>query len=542
MSIKKLSQNLLFIFGFIFLIASCEPRYLEFNKLNETSYNPNIAVPLFNARVGMQDILARNQLDVVQTDASGLITLVYQGGLIDVNIFDLLPPLTETMEFELGTGFPGTITFNQPGTLNFSDQVEIDYPAPDNQLLSEIKFKKGKLEIKLEPDFPGITPDIDLSLNLPGIEFADGSTYSYSDSISPSGVVIIDVDLAGGKIDFTKGAAALNKFVLDYSADINYQAGDQLGKNDKLKYSFTIKDIEFKHVIGDFGSQTLPITSDTINLSIFGAAYSNGDVRLTNPKLNVELVNGVGIPFRINFQKLYSKNIATGDTFPILFGNFQNPFPINSPVRLDDSVKTTIDINKDNTDIIEILSPTPKLLVYDIEGQVNPGPGPNYNFITDQSVFKVRANVEMPMEGYVNNFVIQDTVEFSVGQTLDELESATINVVVANGLPINVNLQLYLYNTDLDQILDSILVDDNTQIFKSGVPETGGKINQNTVEENIIQAILDQETAQNLVDANRIIIRAQLGTYDAPNSSIKLFDDYGIGIKLGLNLKGNISF
>jgi len=53
---------------------------------------------------------------------------------------------------------------------------------------------------------------------------------------------------------------------------------------------------------------------------------------------------------------------------------------------------------------------------------------------------------------------------------------------------------------------------------------------------------LDQETAQNLVDANRIIIRAQLGTYDAPNSSIKLFDDYGIGIKLGLNLKGNISF
>jgi hypothetical protein len=105
MSIKKLSQNLLFIFGFIFLIASCEPRYLEFNKLNETSYNPNIAVPLFNARVGMQDILARNQLDVVQTDASGLITLVYQGGLIDVNIFDLLPPLTETMEFELGTGF-----------------------------------------------------------------------------------------------------------------------------------------------------------------------------------------------------------------------------------------------------------------------------------------------------------------------------------------------------------------------------------------------------------------------------------------------------
>jgi len=541
MSKKHFSRKLLSFLALIYILSSCKPEYFT-GKLNETSYNPAIAIPLFNAKLGMQDILSNNELDVVQTSEDGLITLVYQGGLIDVNVFDLLPPLGETMEYEVGTGFPGKITFNQPGSLDFSDQVDIDYPGGDDQLLSEIKFKKGRLEIKLEPDFPGITPNIDLSMTLPGIELANGLNYTIDTFLSPTGTIIFDVPLAGAKIDFTKGSAALNKFVLNYAAIINYQSGDFLGKNDKLKYSFTIKDIEFKHVIGDFGTQTLPIISDTINLSIFGTANSNGDVRLTNPKLSLEIVSGIGVPFRVNFQKLYSKNIATGDTFPILFGGFQNPFPINSPIRLDDSVKTILEINKDNTDIIEILSPTPKLLVYDIEGQVNPGSGPNFNFITDQSIFKVRANVEMPMEGYVSDFSIEDTVDFSVGQTIDELEKATINVIISNGLPLDADLQIYLYSTDLNEILDSVLVGDNSKIFKSGVPEANGKINQNTLEENVIQAILDQDKAQNLVLSNKLIIRAKLGTYDAPNSSIKLFDDYGIGIKLGLNIKGNINF
>lgn len=542
MNFIKTAKKLLAFILLLSLFFACEPRYLEFDKLSQTSYKPDLALPLVSARLGMTDILARNQLDVVQTTGSGLITLVYQGSLIDVNVFDMLPPLNETMEYELGTGFPGTITFNNPGNLNYADVVEIDYPAGAGKQLREILFKSGSLEIKLEPDFPDVTPLIDLSFTLPGIEYPNGSSFNIDTSISPSGTVIINVDLTNAKIDFTKGQAAQNKFVLDFNADVNYNAGDRLNRDDKLKYSFTIKDINFKHVIGDFGYQKLPITSDTINLSIFGNASSIGDVRLTNPRLSLEIVNGVGVPFRLDFQKLYSKNIATNDTFPILFNNFQNPFPINSPVRLDDSVKTQIDINKDNTDIIEILSPTPKLLVYDVEGEVNPGGGPNFNFITDQSVFKVRANVQMPMEGYINNFEIQDTVDFSIGQTVEELERAIINILITNGLPLNADLQIYLYNSQLNQVLDSLLVGDNSQIFKSGVPDQSGKINQTTLEPNQIQAVLDQTTANNMVMSDKLIIYAKLITYDAPNSSISLYSDYGIEVKLGINVRGNLQF
>ncbi len=545
MKFTKTLGELSVVFFFLALFYNCERRYFEFDKLKDVTYSPQLALPLVNSRLGMDDILARNQLDLIQTDAEGLITLVYEDNLIEVNPFQLLPPLEQKMEYSLGTGIPGTLTFNVPGSLNYADQVDIDYPAPQDQKLREIKLKSGKLLIELNPSFPGITPDIDLDFTLPGIILADGSTYSVSKSIPSNSPNTFTVDLTGATVDFTKGALADDRFALDYDATINYNAGDQLGKNDKLDYGFTLQDVEIKHVIGDFGSQQIPIAKDSLKISIFGQVSSKGKVRLTNPKLFFEINNGIGLPFRVLFNELYSYNEVVDQTYPILFQTFPNPFPINSPVKIDDTVATSLEVNKDNTSIIEILSPTPKYLIYDVVGEVNPGGGPNYNFISDESIFKIKARAELPLEGFVDTLKIQDTVEFSLGQTVEELESATVNIITTNGLPLDAKLQIYLYdskaNNNAGQVLDSLITLDNNQIFVSGVPGANGKIDQTTLEDQTIQVVLNQQTAQSMVTSDKMIISAQLETYNAPNQSIKLFNDYGLGIKIGVNLKGAIT-
>lgn len=540
--LKKIESTfilfLLFCVG-VFL-QSCEPRYAEVNKIKGTEWRPEIAAPLVNAEIEIETILARNANDAITTDADGLITLNYETDLIDFNVFDLIPPVTETFSHEVTNTLPVTTTFTFNGSLPpQSDDVPIEFPTPNGEKIREVNLKGGQLEMVIDPNFPNLTPDFDLSIELTSV-LENGSPFQITEKIDPTEPKVITINLADIMLDFTLNSSVDNKFKLKYNVVLNHNAGDQISPNDGFTFSFSIKNPQLRWIKGDFKTQQIDLFRDSLNLSIFGNATSNGNFRLTDPRLNMKITNGIGIPLNLEFRHLYTKNIATGDTFPILFNGFQNPFNLNAPSQMDGQVVTNLSLNRNNTDIINILSPTPKWVVYDLGATVNPGPGPHFNFVSDESVLRAEASIELPLEGYLEKFDVQDTIDFSFGETIEELANVRLNLLITNGLPLDANLQIYLYN-EQNGIIDSIFTNETSQIFRSSTPNAQGRIIQSEVEPYQLLIDLDEDLANNMIASEKLIVDGNLETYDAPNTNIKLYNDYALGIKMGLLVEGSIN-
>ena len=78
-SLKSSIGKWIAVYALIFFASSCKK--LEFDKIAQTAWNPNLAIPLAYADFGVYDILARqDSTDLVVIDPStGAIALVYKG-------------------------------------------------------------------------------------------------------------------------------------------------------------------------------------------------------------------------------------------------------------------------------------------------------------------------------------------------------------------------------------------------------------------------------------------------------------------------------
>ncbi len=535
---KNLLSHIALLLFMLVALKGCDKRY-NIDGFEPLLWTPEIAVPLLDAEISVADLLARNNLDVVQTDKNGKITLVYETKIQTFNPFSLIPSLDQEFSYQVPLGFPGKITATAPKEFAFDDIEEIEFPTDSGMTLKELKLKSGVLQLEITVNVPGVTKDFELALKIPSIVMPSGESLGDSVSIKPGTTGILNIDLGGAVIDFEGVGNADNKIIIDYKAVLAMAIGDIIESADNFGFTFRLKDLKIEHIIGDFGNQSTTVVHDSLSLDIFEKASGLGDIQLTNPQLYLKFTNGIGLPFQLSFTDLYTKNAATGDKFNILYSTFQNPFVINSPLELGDSATTEVKIDKSNTDFANILKPTPKFIVYKVDAEINPGPAPHYNFISDQSFFNITCKAVLPLEGLVNDFHLTDTLDFGLNQTIEELDSATLNLRITNGLPIDAYLQIYLYNEERG-VIDSLLTTSTKHIFKAGIADAQGKVNQSDVIEDQLLIILDKVKAVNLFQAEKMILQTRMSTYNSPNQSIAFYDDYKLGISVGIKLKGII--
>ena len=96
-----------------------------------------------------------------------------------------------------------------------------------------------------------------------------------------------------------------------------------------------------------------------------------------------------------------------------------------------------------------------------------------------------------------------------------------------------------MYNEERG-VIDSLLTTSTKHIFKAGIADAQGKVNQSDVIEDQLLIILDKVKAVNLFQAEKMILQTRMSTYNAPNQSIAFYDDYKLGISVGIKLKGEI--
>jgi len=175
---------------------------------------------------------------------------------------------------------------------------------------------------------------------------------------------------------------------------------------DSVVLTYQISDIDFEYVKGYFGQHSFNVDEDSIDLEL-GEIEDNisGTFTLTNPIVNINYSNSVGVPVSFDLNLIGSN--SAGDTQGLNASTMNIAYPAD---RDNSPVNSTVSFNK--TDIVELIEMRPNTITYSGEATVNsPGKMGWDNFVTGESSVVAGLEVEIPLEFRADNLTLQDTLE-----------------------------------------------------------------------------------------------------------------------------------
>ncbi len=536
---NSLKKNIKFL-ALILLVVGIFPacKKLEFDKLAQNAWNPNLAIPLAHANFGVYDILARqDSSDIVVIDnTTGAIALVYKGEVVSYDaqsIVQLNDQNSQTVlsltDLNLVTlpALSGTISTNNSNNIVFNTNAGVEIYTVD--------FSNGTLNLtvttNLQHDITAVLTFPDLKLN--NVPISRTINLTYTGGIPQTGSTSIDLTNVVG--DFTLGNTTVNTFKVNCQTNIT-GTGQPVVGNENIQIDFNLSNLAFENVQGYFGQQNLGISNDTILMKIFETA-STGYFELVNPKVKFIVENSFGFPSRINFSEIKTINVATGQEFPL--SSFPSVFEVNAPAIMGQTATSTLELNTTNTpNLSTVITPVPKYFYFAATAQSNPsGQTANLNFIEADSKFKVRTEVELPLEGLAYGFELKDTVPFNFNEDVSVIESVMFRINVDNGFPVDFKTQLIF----LDQNYNPLFTIFNSPeaVVQSALVDNGGKVNQNTLK--ITDATLNTLQISQLNQVKYVLINGVAQTLDGTNGQIvKFYDSYKLGLKLGMQIQGKV--
>ncbi len=533
---KNTIQLTLFVLLMLSLIASCK-KY-DPAKLTSTAWTPNLAVPLAHGHFTVYDILARTDSnDVVVIDPStGLIALVYRGEIVSYEADDLVDMQDYSTSVSLGDadysiGVSGSYT----GTSSGSQSNEVNPTLNSGVELYTTTFKQGTMNINITTD---LAHDVDVTITIPDLleggvtPFTRTITLSYSGSVPQSGNQ--SVDLTAAMMDFTNGGSSFNEF--DIQTDVTISGtGQPITGTESVDVQFDFVGLEFEKCTGYFGQQSIAVGNDSILLKIFDNE-PDGYFELLDPRVRFTVTNEFGIPSEISLANLMTIEQSTGNTF--VLGGYPSTIDVSAPSSMGQSTTTILELNQGNTtNMATVITPTPQWFYFEGNATSNPDGNIGTNFLVDTSVLRVDVEVEMPMEGFAYGFSVSDTIEFSFSEDVNYIESLMFRINVDNGFPVellgeaavldsNKNVLFYLWDSP-ENVIESAPVDANGRVTESF--------------QKITDVYLGESEIAQMSDAAYLVIGGVAQSLEGPSGQIvKLFEDYVIDLKVGMQVQGSI--
>ncbi len=519
----------------LLFFTSCKK--MEFDKIAKGAWNPNLAIPLAYANFGVYDILAlKDSSDlVVVNQNTGALALVYKGEVFSVDaqsfveIEDLA--LSEHLNFASLNATPSG-AFN--GTVSSNNGQTITFNAGSAEV-HELKFKSGVLTLNVSSD---LAHDITCVITFPDMK-VNGTPISKTVSLNYTGTVPTNVtstiNLSNALADLTLGNTTFNKVNVAIVTTIT-GSGQPIVGTEHVTVDFGFNDMQFEHVKGYFGQNNLGISGDTVLLKLFENS-TEGYFELVNPKIKFLADNSFGFPIRMNFSGLKTINMSNGNEYPL--GGYPSVFNIAGASAMGQSANSQFELNTSNTsNLSTVVSSTPKYFVFSANAQSNPaGNIPPMNFITDTSKLKIRTEVELPLEGSAYGFELKDTVDFNFNEDVSQLESVMFRLNTDNGFPVELKSKIIF----LDQNYLPVFTIFNTPetVVTSALVNSLGRVNQRST--NITDVHLTPDQISLLPNVKYLLINAVMQTLNGPSGLVvKMYDDYTLNFKLGLQVKGKV--
>lgn len=298
----------------------------------------------------------------------------------------------------------------------------------------------------------------------------------------------------------------------------------------------TFNRLTYSYVEGYLGEYDFDLAVDSLSVNV-ATGWDDIDFQITDPRVSFLIENSYGIPLEITAEKLGVVR-EDGSFLSVASDELADGLILNYPslAEVGEKRSTEVALNKNNSSLPEAIYPLPEALVYQLSGEAHPNrDSTEIGFITDSSAFSVGVALEIPLEFRLAPYIYSDTFALDVNVT-DVLESGGAVLLTENGFPFEFGIQVYFLDEG-DVALDSLFTGISSLLTAAPVDELGRVISTATERQDVS---LDAETLTALLDAKKIAIKASISTSEEGSVPVRIYRDYGLGLKLGLSSKVNV--
>lgn len=519
----------------------------DFDKLSkEVLITPGVAIPIAYGSLSMSDLLTMvDSSGSVKEYEDSLLYVTYSQDLFSYPATDVVNiPDQDFLELfiEADVSIDAFwINYLMGDTILYSKKNNGLFEFENNERMDSIFVKSMDLEIYVSSTFKhkGIVCIASDSFLIDGEPFDETIQISSDDG---SFDTTYTLSLNGGKIYFDNSDPEKTFLPLVFELFlINSKNPIEAGENCNI--SLRLNNIEFSSLYGYFGSYELLMEEGEIEMPMLGNTDIGGEISFFDPQFILNVSNSYGMPVQIKFDDLTAYSQGDDIITPIVFDGV-NPFDILAPSidSVGTTLKSEIKINNTNCNIVEAIESSPEKFSYSISAVANPlGPDDTDNFITDSSSIDVDFEVVLPMHFKASGFAFEDTIDFDFedqfGNVVDIIDYFRLELDVKNGLPMEVDIQLYFKDTNYNT-LDSLFADEKFLL----APTLNADDRVSEPKEYTKNIEVNSEKLEKIKTTKYFFLRATINTAGENDGDyVKFFSFYDIYFNLKLDAAFNIN-
>ncbi len=426
-----------------------------------------------------------------------------------------------------------------PEQLFLSVADTIQFNLDNDAEITFLELNTANIDYTLESH---LAENIEVVITLPA-SLSGTDTTRFVIPLGASGQQSGQLSMDNTKNDFsTDSEQPYNSIPFNYGLSVKPSGGGMVNFDltDSVVLTYQISDIDFDYVEGYFGQHSFDIDADSIDLGL-GEIEDNisGTFTLTNPIVNINYSNSVGVPVSFDLNLIGSNN--AGETQGLNASTMNIAYPAD---RDNSPVTSTVSFNKNTTDIVELIEMRPGTITYSGEATVNPSGNQGWdNFVMGESSVVAGLEIEIPLE-FRAKLTLQDTLENPLKPEdseededfgINNVEFARLFLYVNNGFPLEIGFSIQLYDSVEDQVLATL---DVPVLFPAAPVDGNGVVTGPT--EDTTSIVITGDFLENLEIADELIVRGSLNTYNS--GAVKILTTYTIEFRLGVSTKVSYEF
>ena len=473
------------------------------SSIDDIEIQADYALPLINSTTTIKDLIEASDTEatLINTTSDGTLAFNYSSTGPEVKSDQLFTDLPD---------FPFAVP-NERATV----AVEI-FPGVQ---LETLDLKSGTMEFQI---ISSVTADVDVQIIFSNLT-KNGQPFTVTEQLinqgaAPQEFQIAPIDVSGYSLTLDNEEMTVEYIatkVSDGSA-VTLDVVGGWGRN--WEYGF---------VAGNFTTQEFGMEEDTLVIDLFDLGF-DGALTLADPQLNLVFENSFGLDVQTRISQLTMIN-AAGESISLSGQIAEEGFLLDAP-RLNEigsSKSSTLTLNKNNSNIVEMLAIQPQKIIYQLSGEINPDNNSTTAFIQPQS--KITTSIEATVPAY-GTFKMQTAQETDVdfGQP-DQLKSASFKLITTNGMPFGAQVQFYFLD-DNNTILDS-LFRSQEMILSAAPVDADGFAETPTPLTTEIEVPANRLAAMNL--SKKMLMKVNLATTNDGQTPVRITPDQALGVKLG---------
>jgi len=525
------------------LFSGCMHDEFEFNKLiTDVELEAGFFAPVGYGTLTINDLIKDlDSTSYLYTDEDGLLYFSFTDSLFSYSSEEILDvPNQDFFEYFIQADF----FFPPLWTTVSIDRVEsFPFSFTNEEKLDSIYLDAGDMIFNISSDFKhtGLIVITCPSIRKNGVAFTQ--TVIIDD---PSGTFTTNntFPLDDYVIELNDSIGSDSMFLpVDFHVEL-YNEGSPILPTDQIEIVATIQNLDFEAIFGYVGDYELMGQADSIEFGVFDNELFVGSVQFADPQINFNISNSFGVPVEADITRFTAFN-SDGDSLVLTMDPSINPYRFAFPTISEyGQVKESVwSLNGTNSNLSDILSSLPTSIIYSVKASSNPdGPTGPYNFVSDASLIDIGFEFVLPVWFKTNDFALQDTIELDlsdVGKDADMIKQANVLLTASNGLPIDIELQVYFVDS-LYAPIDTLFGLNQQPLIKSGILDANNMVQYPGTKTVIVQ--YTGEEIVNLENVRYAIIDAGLKTpqYDE-NVYVKFFDYYKVDFKISADVDFKIN-